>query len=199
MSTPNAGYCTGDISNIFYAQHLQILNKFVPLPTSSSRLSSLPTIACNPLIHNGNIYTSIKKAWHGLSNNLVKLFMAILLRTSWNTNTKSPPNWGPILAWDTRHLVDLRFNDFDIKCTHKENINHLLANVCKNTCWKWTGTQHNILECTSNGTMTTGWCGRVWMATLNRYSKNLNMAYQNKSTTAPLKQADWTMTKPSNT
>ena len=97
-----------------------------------------------PLIHNGYVYARIKKAWYGLKksgeivhDNLV----AHLLKYGYK---KAPWTDSPFLHATWNILFTLVVNDFGIKYTQKEDVDHLIASIRKKYLFKidWDAKQH---------------------------------------------------------
>ena len=79
VSTPNAQYCTGDISNMNLCSTLNDA-EYVCFPVHLIPPNIIAHYKLQKLICNGYIYAPIKKAWYGLKQ-LGKLHMTIWLHT----------------------------------------------------------------------------------------------------------------------
>ena len=67
ISTPNAKYCTGDISNMYLMSDL-INSEYVKFKVDLIPPRIIQFYKIQHLIHKRYIYTKINKAWHGLKN-----------------------------------------------------------------------------------------------------------------------------------
>ena len=67
ISTPNARYCTGDISNMYLMSDL-IDSEYVKFKVDLIPPRIIQYYNIQHLIHEGYIYARINKAWYGLKN-----------------------------------------------------------------------------------------------------------------------------------
>ena len=76
VSTPNARYCSADISNMYLCSELPDA-QYVKFPVSQIPLEIINAYHLNDKIDNGFVYVKIKKAWYGLRES-VKLLIGII-------------------------------------------------------------------------------------------------------------------------
>ena len=129
VSTPNARYCTGDISNMYLCL-MHDDTEYVRFPVQLILHNFIAHYKLQSLIRNGYVYdTRIKKAGYGLkkSGKISHDDLVAYLKTF--GYHKAPRTEGLFLH-DTQEIsFTLVVDDFGIKYTNKSDVNHLIASV----------------------------------------------------------------------
>ena len=128
VSTPNARYCTGDISNMYLCSTLNDAEYF-RFPIHLIPPNIIAHYKLQPLIYNGYVYAQIKKAWYGLKQSGKIAYSDLVAHLKTSGYHKAPRTKGLFLH-DTQDIsFTLVVDYFGIKYTNKNDVNHLITSV----------------------------------------------------------------------
>ena len=129
ISTPNARYCTADISNMYLCSELPDA-QYVKFPVSQIPLEIINAYHLNDKIDNGFVYVKIKKAWYGLreSGKIAHDDLVKHLRADDYYETAT----AGLFTHKTRDIsFTLVVDDFGIKYINEDDVTHLRSTIEK--------------------------------------------------------------------
>ena len=127
-STSHTRYCTGDISNMFLCSTLDDA-EYVRFPVQLILPNIIAHYKLQPLIQNGYVYAQIKKTRYILKQS-GEIAHDNLIAHLQNFGYKKAPRTEGLFLHETRDIsFTLVVDNFGIKYTSKNNVNHLIVSV----------------------------------------------------------------------